>query len=88
MEMGDVVKYLPTSTVGKVAGIREQDGKIWVKLDYTNLWYDSVLLMECDPSEYKAVSVKYREVKEYNLDELASDLKKEDVDISTFSPTA
>ena len=87
MQLNDIVKYMPTSTVGKVVGLREQDGKSWAKLDFTGLWYDVQTLTPCDESEYKAVSVKYREVKNIDKDGLAADLKKEDVDISGFSPT-
>jgi len=88
MQVDDIVKYLPTSTVGKVIGIREEDGRNWVKLDFTGLWYDASLLTPCDPSEYKPVSVKYREVKEIDLQSAIDAMKKEDVDISNFSPTA
>ena len=28
MEVGDLLKYTPTSTVGKVTDIRERDGKV------------------------------------------------------------
>ncbi|MBP5394477.1 MAG: DUF2098 family protein [Candidatus Methanomethylophilaceae archaeon] len=89
MQLNDTVKYLPTSTVGKIVGFRDQDGRSWAKLDYTSLWYDVTQLTPCDPSEYKAVSVKYREVKEKTPEELLRQLgNKEDVDISGFSPTA
>ncbi|MBO6083789.1 MAG: DUF2098 family protein, partial [Candidatus Methanomethylophilaceae archaeon] len=40
MQLNDIVKYLPTSTVGKITAFREQDGRTWAKLEYTNLWYD------------------------------------------------
>lgn len=87
MKENDIVKYLPTSTVGKVVGLREQDGKSWAKLDFTGLWYDVKLLTPCDESEYKSVSVKYREVKTKDLESLTADLKKEDVDISGMTIT-
>lgn len=88
MQVDDIVKYLPTSTVGKITGIREQDGRSWVKLDFTGLWYDESLVTPCDASEYKTVSVKYREVKELDLQSAIDSMKKEDVDISNFAPTA
>ncbi len=88
MQQDDIVKYLPTSTVGKIVAFREQDGRTWAKLDFTNLWYDVTQLSPCDPGEYKAVSVKYREVKQKSPEDLLKDLNKEDVDISGFSPTA
>ena len=88
MQVDDIVKYLPTSTVGKVTDIREQDGRSWARLDFTGLWYDVSLLNPCDASEYKSVSVKYREVKEFDLQSAIDSMKKEDVDISNFAPTA
>ena len=88
MQVDDIVKYLPTSTVGKVTDIREQDGRSWARLDFTGLWYDVSLLNPCDASEYKPVSVQYREVKEFDLQSAIESLNKEDVDISNFSPTA
>ena len=88
MQLEDIVKYLPTSSVGKIVAFREQDGRAWAKLDCTNLWYDITQLTPCDPSEYKTVSVKYREVKQKSPEDLLKDLNKEDVDISGFSPTA
>ena len=89
MELNDIVKYIPTSSVGKIVAFREQDGRSWAKLDFANLWYDVTQLTPCDPSEYKTVSVKYREVKQKSAEELIKTLNnKEDVDISGFSPTA
>ena len=60
MDNGDLVKYLPTSTVGKVTDIREKDGVTWVRLDYTDLYYDATTLVPADPSEYIEVSFKER----------------------------
>jgi len=61
MKIGDICKYLPTSTVGKVTDVREKDGKTWALLDFTNLYYDSVNLTKADISEYRAESYKERE---------------------------
>ncbi|MBQ8373667.1 MAG: DUF2098 family protein, partial [Candidatus Methanomethylophilaceae archaeon] len=44
MKHGDILKYLPTSTVGKVQDIKEENGVVWVKLDFTGLYYDSTYL--------------------------------------------
>jgi len=80
---------MPTSTVGKITDIKDVDGKVWAKLDHTNLWYDVQFLDECDPKEYKTVLFKYREGKGIDSQKFIDDLKnKEDVDISGFSPTA
>ena len=61
MQKGDIVKYIPTSTVGKVVDTKETDGKVWVKLDKTNLYYVSDTLVPADETEYKTVSFKEKE---------------------------
>jgi len=88
LENGDLLKYTPTSTVGKVQDIKEKDGKIWVKLDFTGLYYDSSYLVPADPSEYIEVSFKERIVYEGGMRSV-EDLRKEtsDVDISEFMPS-
>jgi len=89
MQVGDICKYMPTSTVGKVTDIRERDGRVWALLDFTNLYYDAGSLTEADPSEYRPDSYKERErgreqklrsVKEF--EETA-----EDVNIDMFMPS-
>jgi len=91
--VGDVLKYIPTSTVGKVTDVREKDGKIWAKLDSTNLYYEISLLQPADPSEYKAVSYKEREKKSSTArgaaEKTFEDLQKEEdeLDISGFAAT-
>jgi len=61
MMVGDILKYMPTATVGKVTDIMERDGKVWVRLDFTDLYYDASTLTPADVSEYKEVSFKERE---------------------------
>jgi hypothetical protein len=61
MQPGEIYKYLPTSTVGKVQDIRKVDGRVWALLDFTGLWYDASTLSPADISEYKEISFKYRE---------------------------
>ena len=90
METGDIVKYLPTNTVGKVDDIRERDGKVWVKLDKTNLYYVADTLSPADASEYKAVSFKDKESNKTFKG--ASTLEaihamERDVDISEMTPS-
>ena len=45
LQVGDLLKYIPTSTVGKVTDVKEKDGKVWVRLDFTDLYYDAVNLI-------------------------------------------
>ena len=61
MEIGDICKYLPTSTVGKVTDVRIKDGREWALLDFTKLYYDVAFLTPADISEYRAESYKERE---------------------------
>ena len=88
MENGDLVKYLPTSTVGKIIDIKEKDGVTWVRLDYTDLYYDAVNLVPADPSEYIEVSFKERSSFERGMKSI-EDIKREtqEVDISEFMPS-
>lgn len=88
MEVGDLLKYTPTSTVGKVTDIRERDGKVWVRLDFTDLYYDASLLIPTDPSEY--IEVSFKERRSYDGGRQAiEDIRKEaeDVDVSEFMPS-
>ncbi len=88
MEVGDLLKYTPTSTVGKVTDIRERDGKVWVRLDFTDLYYDASLLIPADPSEY--IEVSFKERRSYDGGRQAiEDIQKEaeDVDVSEFMPS-
>jgi len=88
LDNGDLVKYLPTSTVGKVTDIRERDGVTWVRLDYTDLYYDATTLVPADPSEYIEVSFKERSSFERGMKSI-EDIKREtqEVDISEFMPS-
>ena len=89
MQLGEIYKYMPTSTVGKVVDIREKDGKTWALLDFTGLWYDVSKLTPADVSEYKEISFKYRErsfdSSVRSVEELAKEIQ--DVDISDFTPS-
>jgi Uncharacterized protein conserved in archaea len=78
---------MATSTVGKVEDIIEKDGKVWVQLDFTHLYYDSKYLEPADPSEYK--EIKYKE-REKNSDlKTVEDFKEvaAEVNIDTFMPS-
>ena len=60
----------------------------WVRLDYTDLYYDSVNLVPADPSEYIEVSFKERSSFERGMKSI-EDIKREtqEVDISEFMPS-
>lgn len=92
MIVGDILKYTPTSTVGKVIDIRNKDEKVWIQLDFTKLYYDSKFLIPADKSEYKEVSYKEREksVNDFGRDgKSIEEIRKmeNEVDISDFMPS-
>ena len=89
VQVGDLMKYTPTSTVGKVTDIQERDGRVWVKLDFTGLYYDAVNLVPADPSEYIEVSFKERKVSKEGQMQSIEDIKREtqEVDISEKMPS-
>ena len=92
MMVGDIQKYIPTSTVGKVTDIRERDGKVWARLDFTGLYYEVSLLQSADVSEYKEVSYKEREKRSDSREgakDVIEELRKleEEIDIKDFTPT-
>jgi len=78
---------MATSTVGKVMDIRERDGKVWVLLDFTNLYYDAAHLSPADASEYKEMHYRDRE-KRSDLKTVESIAKAaEEVNIDMFMPS-
>jgi len=90
MDTGDIVRYTPTSTVGKVLDVKEEDGVVWVKLDKTNLYYRQTLLVPASESEYKTTSFKERESKTpLAAREGFEDINKieREVDISEMMPS-
>ncbi len=90
VQVGDLLKYAPTSTVGKVTDIKEDDkGRVWVKLDFTGLYYDAVNLIPADLSEYIEVSFKERRVSREGQMQSIEDIKREtqEVDISEMMPS-
>lgn len=89
MDKGDVVKYSPTSTVGKIEDIKEEGGKVWIKLDTSGLYYAAHTIQPADPSEYRTTSFKERKAKEYGSTKNIEDLEKmeREVDISEMMPS-
>lgn len=87
MEIGDLLKYSPTLTVGKVVDIIERGGIEWVKLDLTGLYYDSRFLVPAKLTEYAVISFKEHEM--YDKGISLDDIKKEteEVDISEMMPS-
>ena len=88
VKIGDLLKYTPTSTVGKVTDVKERDGKVWVRLDFTDLYYEASNLIPADPSEYIPVSFKEKKMAERGMKSI-EDIKREtqEVDISEMMPS-
>ncbi|MDR0778542.1 MAG: DUF2098 domain-containing protein [Methanomassiliicoccaceae archaeon] len=89
MKVGDICKYLPTSTVGKITDVRERDGKVWALLDFTNLYYDVTFLTAADASEYRSETYKERE---RDRDQKLRSVKEfeetaEEVNLESFMPS-
>ncbi|MDR2866185.1 MAG: DUF2098 domain-containing protein [Methanomassiliicoccaceae archaeon] len=89
MEVGQICKYLPTSTVGKVTDVKERDGKVWALLDFTNLYYDVTFLTKADPGEYRPETYKEREKdREQKLRAIKQfEETAEEVNIDMFMPS-
>ncbi len=89
MQVGDIVKYNPTSTVGKVTEVREREGKVWIKLDFTGLYYNQVYLTPASESEYSPITYKERERKFEGKMQSVKDVEDlaRDVDISDLMPS-
>lgn len=50
------VRYTDTGTIGKVLDIKRENNTDWVKLDKTELWYRSDLLLLLDDKDIKKSS--------------------------------
>ena len=89
VKVGDIAKYVPTSTVGKVTEVMERDGKTWIKLDFTGLFYDLAHLEPAPESEYSPVAYKDREKRFEGKMQSVKDVEDtaREVDISEFMPS-
>ena len=69
--LGVTVKYITTRTVGKVVGMKNEDGKVWALLDKTQLYYDTRYLevTAANATEDEDESVKV------NIDEVEKKIK-------------
>lgn len=53
IEPGDVVRYINTGTMGKVAELKTDDEGVWALIDATGLYYKVETLVVADASELK-----------------------------------
>ncbi len=73
ISVGDTVKYVNSDTVSRVTEIKkDEQGKVWVLLDSTDLWYREETL---EPTEIKAKEKK--EEREFTAEELKERFRKE-----------
>ncbi|AKB16982.1 MULTISPECIES: DUF2098 domain-containing protein [unclassified Methanosarcina] len=73
IRVGDAVKYVNSDTVSRVNEIKKDDqGKVWVLLESTDLWYREETLEFTDirPTEK-------REEREYTVEELEERFRKD-----------
>ncbi len=73
IRVGDAVKYVNSDTVSRVSEIKkDEQGKVWVLLESTDLWYreENLELTDIKPTEKK-------EEKEYTTKELEERFRKD-----------
>lgn len=72
IKVGDTVKYVNSDTLSRVTDIKkDEQGKVWVLLESTDLWYREETL---EPTDIKAKEKK--EEKEFTADELEERFRK------------
>ncbi|AUB56603.1 MULTISPECIES: DUF2098 domain-containing protein [Methanobacterium] len=93
--IGSHVRYSGTGSAGEVLGLKSDEDGIWVKVDTTQLWYNSRYLELMDEKEYnrlkKRESKRKTKVSSEKTDEKESTKKKvdklkqnlEDIDMSS-----
>lgn len=84
IEKGSYVVYNGTGTIGKVIDVKSEDNALWVKVDSTELWYNSKYIQAIDKIEEKSLEDQKR-LKE-DIKERVKKRQKlvgEDVDMST-----
>lgn len=80
IKVGDAVKYVNSDTLSRVTEIKkDEQGKVWVLLESTGLWYRDETLEYTDlkPTEK-------REQREFTAEELEERFRKERETIQTF----
>jgi len=83
MNIGEIVRYVPTATVGKVVSIRDD----WVQLDVTGLYYKAGFLTPADVADYNPIPYTEREAKS-SLEEIEKVKEmEEEVDIRDLMPS-
>jgi hypothetical protein len=80
IKKGDTVKYVSSDTVSLVTGLKkDEQGKVWVLLESTNLWYRDETL---EPTEIKAI--EREEEEKLTPEELEERFRKVKETMQTF----
>ena len=80
IKIGDVVKYVNSDTLSRVTEIKkDEQGKIWVLLESTNLWYKEETL---EPTDIKPEEKKKE--REFTPEELEERFRKEKETMQQF----
>ncbi|MGF7118824.1 DUF2098 domain-containing protein [Methanobacterium oryzae] len=84
IEKGSYVVYNGTGTMGKVIDVKWEDNGSWIKVDSTELWYNSKYIQTIDKIEEKSLEERKR-LKEDIKERIKKRQKLvgEDVDMST-----
>lgn len=83
IEKGSYVIYNGTGTIGKIVDIKSENNQSWIKVDSTELWYNSQFIQAIDKSEEAKIESKLK--KEEAVEKVKRMRKRtfEDVDMST-----
>jgi hypothetical protein len=80
IKMGDAVKYVNSDTVSRVTEIKkDEQGKVWVLLESTDLWYREETL---EPTDIKPKEKK--EERKLTTEELEEKFRKETETLQGF----
>lgn len=80
IKMGDAVKYVNSDTVSRVTEIKkDEQGKVWVLLESTDLWYREETL---EPTDIKPKEKK--EERKLTAEELEERFRKETETLQGF----
>jgi len=83
IEKGSYVIYNGTGTIGKIVDIKSENNESWIKVDSTDLWYNSQFIQAIDKAEEAKIESKF---KKEEAAEKVKRMKKrtfDDVDMST-----
>jgi len=83
IEKGSYVIYNGTGTIGKIIDIKSENNESWIKVDSTDLWYNSQFIQAIDKAEEAKIESKF---KKEEAAEKVKRMKKrtfDDVDMST-----